>query len=164
MAILEQYWETKRPVKYGQCWVFSGLCTTVARALGIPARTLTNFASAHDTDGSITIDVECDKYGEPLDDNHDSIWNFHVWNEAWMARPDLPHGFGGWQAFDATPQETSEGIYCCGPCSVAAIKQGEVNLPYDAPFVFAEVNADKVCWQRDATGRPQNVFCIKSAT
>lgn len=35
--------------------------------------------------------------------------NFHVWNDCWMARPDLPTGYGGWQAVDATPQETSEG-------------------------------------------------------
>ena len=27
----------------------------------------------------------------------------------WMARPDLPAGFGGWQAIDATPQEASDG-------------------------------------------------------
>jgi len=27
-----------------------------------------------------------------------------------MARPDLPAGFGGWQAIDATPQETSDGM------------------------------------------------------
>ena len=26
-----------------------------------------------------------------------------------MARPDLPKGYGGWQAIDATPQETSDG-------------------------------------------------------
>ncbi len=26
-----------------------------------------------------------------------------------MTRPDLPPGYGGWQAVDATPQETSEG-------------------------------------------------------
>ena len=26
-----------------------------------------------------------------------------------MARPDLPSGYGGWQAIDATPQETSDG-------------------------------------------------------
>lgn len=60
----------------------------------------------------------------------DSIWNFHVWVEAWMARPDLPKGnscdvvfkktrmllyvqirlgYGGWQAIDATPQERSAG-------------------------------------------------------
>ena len=26
-----------------------------------------------------------------------------------MARPDLPPGYGGWQAIDATPQEASGG-------------------------------------------------------
>ena len=35
--------------------------------------------------------------------------NFHVWNESWFKRPDLPGGHDGWQAHDATPQETSEG-------------------------------------------------------
>jgi hypothetical protein len=35
--------------------------------------------------------------------------NFHVWNEVWMSRPDLPDkGYGGWQACDATPQEASD--------------------------------------------------------
>ena len=47
-------------------------------------------------------DIDSDYYGS------DSIWNFHVWNEVYMARPDLPSGFGGWQAIDATPQEASE--------------------------------------------------------
>ena len=42
---------------------------------------------------------------------HDSIWNFHVWNDVWMARSDLPVGYGGWQAVDATPQEASGGRY-----------------------------------------------------
>lgn len=35
--------------------------------------------------------------------------NYHCWNEAWMKRPDLPVGFGGWQAVDSTPQENSDG-------------------------------------------------------
>lgn len=37
--------------------------------------------------------------------------NFHVWNEAWLKRPDLPDPYSkaAWNAFDATPQETSEG-------------------------------------------------------
>ena len=26
--ILEEFWTTKKTVKYGQCWVFSGLVTT----------------------------------------------------------------------------------------------------------------------------------------
>ena len=34
---------------------------------------------------------------------------FHVWNDAWMERKDLPAGFGGWQVLDATPQESSQG-------------------------------------------------------
>lgn len=27
-SILEEFWETKRAVRYGQCWVFGGLLTT----------------------------------------------------------------------------------------------------------------------------------------
>ncbi|KAK3737822.1 hypothetical protein RRG08_063228 [Elysia crispata] len=110
VGIVEQYWENNKSVKYGQCWVFSGVSTTVCCALGIPARSVTNFASAHDTDGSVTIDIMFDESGERDDYmTDDFIWNFHVWNEAWMARPDLAKGFGGWQAFDATPQELSNG-------------------------------------------------------
>jgi len=56
-----------------------------------------------------------------------------------MARPDLPLGYGGWQAVDATPQETSQGTFRCGPASLAAICNGQVFLKHDAPFVFAEV-------------------------
>ena len=33
VEILEEYWKTKRPVKYGQCWVFSGVVTTGRRNL-----------------------------------------------------------------------------------------------------------------------------------
>ncbi|TRZ07581.1 hypothetical protein HGM15179_019526, partial [Zosterops borbonicus] len=44
------------------------------------------------------------------------------------------------------------GLFCCGPCSVTAVKNGEVFLKYDTPFVFAEVNSDKVYWQRQPHG------------
>lgn len=147
VAILEEYMRTKKDVKYGQCWVFSGLLTTLCRALGIPTRSVTNFDSAHDSDCSMTIDKHLDKEtGEPLDHMDDSVWNFHVWNEAWMQRPDLPSGNDGWQAFDATPQETSQGRMQCGPAPVAAIKRGDVYLDYDTKFIFAEVNADRIMW------------------
>ncbi len=52
----------------------------------------------------------------------DSIWNFHVWVEAWMTRPDLPKGYGGWQAIDATPQERSNGYNKCFKHKVIQIK------------------------------------------
>lgn len=35
--------------------------------------------------------------------------NFHVWNECWMIRKDLPPGYNGWQVLDPTPQQTSSG-------------------------------------------------------
>ena len=34
-----------------------------------------------------------------------------MWNDVWMTRPDLPQGYGGWQAIDATPQQASEGTF-----------------------------------------------------
>ncbi|CAG5134109.1 unnamed protein product [Candidula unifasciata] len=162
VAILEEYWRTKRPVKYGQCWVFAGVATTVCRVLGIPARVVTNYSSAHDTDGTITIDYHMTAEDEmDASMNTDSVWNFHVWTEIWSTRPDLPPGYGGWQVIDATPQEASDGIYCCGPASVIAVQHGEVNLPYDGPFVFAEVNADTVYWQPNQRGVYECVYMDK---
>ncbi|XP_077125216.1 protein-glutamine gamma-glutamyltransferase 4 [Ranitomeya variabilis] len=156
-AIIQNYYKTKRPVLFGQCWVFSGVVTTIMRCIGIPARSITNFSSAHDTEENLKIDFYMNENGEKMDEFcTDSIWNFHVWNDVWMKRPDLPSGYDGWQALDATPQEPSEGIFQCGPCSLTAIKKGLVYLPYDAKFVFAEVNADRIEWMvKDMYGDAQ---------
>lgn len=86
-----------------------------------------------------------DEAGNILEElNSDSVWNFHVWNEAWMKRLDLGPEYDGWQAIDATPQQLSEDIFRCGPASVSAVKSGEILKHYDCSFLFAEVNADKV--------------------
>ncbi|RXN16944.1 glutamine gamma-glutamyltransferase [Labeo rohita] len=141
--ILKKWAETRfSPVKYGQCWVFAAVMCTVMRALGIPTRVITNFNSAHDTDGNMVIEEYYDGNGKKLPISGDSIWNFHVWVESWMKRPDLGRGYDGWQALDATPQERSTGMFRCGPASVKAVYQRKVEAQYDVPFVYAEVNAD----------------------
>ncbi|XP_041060955.1 protein-glutamine gamma-glutamyltransferase 2-like isoform X2 [Carcharodon carcharias] len=135
-----------QPVRFGQCWVFAAVACTVLRCLGIPTRPITNFNSAHDTEQNLRIDSFIDENGKISKKSKDSVWNFHCWIESWMTRPDLKPGYDGWQVIDPTPQEKSEGIYCCGPASVKAIKSGDIDQKFDSPFVFAEVNADYVSW------------------
>uniref|UniRef100_A0A8D3CMR5 Protein-glutamine gamma-glutamyltransferase 2 n=1 Tax=Scophthalmus maximus TaxID=52904 RepID=A0A8D3CMR5_SCOMX len=148
------------PVKFGQCWVFAGVMCSVMRLFGIPCRVVTNYSSAHDTNSNLTIDVYHADYGVRERESPDSVWNFHVWVEGWMKRPDLAVDgkFDGWQVLDPTPQEMSNGIFCCGPASVKAIQSGDVNLKYDVPFVFAEVNADCVDWLVKADGSKLKIF------
>ncbi|XP_066481869.1 coagulation factor XIII A chain [Tiliqua scincoides] len=152
--ILLEYHSSKQPVRYGQCWVFAGVFNTFLRCIGIPGRVVTNYSSAHDNDANLQLDIFLDEEGQ-VDSKltKDSVWNYHCWNEAWMSRPDLPVGFGGWQVVDSTPQENSDGMYRCGPASVQAIKHGHVCFQFDSPFVFAEVNSDVVYSRALKNGR-----------
>ncbi|TRY89156.1 hypothetical protein DNTS_018074 [Danionella cerebrum] len=157
--ILLQYaQEGCKPVQYAQCWVFAGVLNTFLRCLGIPTRVITNFLSAHDNNGSIKTEIVLDKSGN-IDrrETKDSIWNFHCWNEVYMRRLDLPDQFSGWQVVDSTPQENSDGLFRCGPTSVEAIKQGEISYPFDARFVFAEVNSDVIYYQKDQFGKSKTL-------
>ncbi|XP_078275091.1 protein-glutamine gamma-glutamyltransferase 2-like [Rhinoraja longicauda] len=147
ISILHRWNESGcQPVRYGQCWVFAALACTVLRCFGIPTRHITNFNSAHDKEQDLKIDSFSDERGKTLNISKDSIWNFHCWVESWMTRPDLKPGYDGWQVLDPTPQERSGGVFCCGPSPLKAIKNGDVDLKFDTPFVFAEVNADCVSW------------------
>ncbi|XP_026205878.1 transglutaminase 5, like isoform X2 [Anabas testudineus] len=140
--ILKQWAQTGySPVKYGQCWVFAAVMCTVMRVLGIPCRVVTNFNSAHDTNNNLLIEEYYTETGQKLNNSKDSIWNFHIWVECWMSRRDLGSGMDGWQVLDPTPQERSGGVFCCGPAPVKAIKDRRIDLLYDVPFVYAEVNA-----------------------
>ncbi|XP_049997636.1 protein-glutamine gamma-glutamyltransferase 4 isoform X1 [Alexandromys fortis] len=160
VPILQQHFITKEPVCFGQCWVFSGILTTALRAVGIPARSVTNFESAHDTGKNLIVDIYLDESGKTITHlTKDSVWNFHVWTDAWMKRQDLPQGHDGWQVLDATPQEISEGGFRTGPSPLSAIRLGKVEIQYDTKFVFTEVNGDKFIWLvKQNQGREKNVL------
>ncbi|XP_063003597.1 protein-glutamine gamma-glutamyltransferase E-like [Elgaria multicarinata webbii] len=164
VAILRNWSQNNyRPVRYGQCWVFAGVAGTVLRCLGIPTRLITNFNSAHDVDRNLSIDKYYDPSGKSLKIGQDSIWDYHVWNEGWFVRRDLGTALGGWQVIDSTPQERSQGIYQCGPASVLAVKQGDVNLNYDTAFVYMEVNADINRWVVYPDKTRVRVYCDTSS-
>lgn len=171
-SILKQWASSDfHPVKYGQCWVFAAVMCTVMRVLGIPTRLVTGYNSAHDTNGNLVIEEYYTEKGEKLPNNHDSIWNFHVWVECYMKRRDLPEGFDGWQVVDPTPQEMSDGVYRCGPAPVKAIRDRRIDMAFDVPFIYAEVNADvhmyimresKVLGYTIDTDRVGVLICTKS--
>jgi hypothetical protein len=73
-----------------------------------------------------------------------------------MSRPDLNSGSpGDWQAFDVTPQMTTDGVYCAGPCAVKAVKRGEIFQRHDCSLVFFDIYADIIHWvlQEDRSWR-----------
>jgi len=151
-------------VKYGQCWVFGGCLTSAGRSLGIPARTLTNFESAHESPNSDPnnmydrqLDMFFDASGSYLSTDGGSIWNFHVWCEFWLKRADLSvSSYAGWQAVDATPQERSDGLMQMGPASVNAIQALDTKTKYDSGFVASEVGSTVTKWIQYDTGKEQN--------
>ncbi|XP_023655948.1 coagulation factor XIII A chain-like isoform X2 [Paramormyrops kingsleyae] len=159
VEILLSYASSGIPVCFAQCWVFAGVFNTILRCLGIPSRTVTGYKSAHDNNGNLKTNIIVDQSGRlNMDCTTDSIWSYHCWNEVYMARPDLPVGFGGWQVVDSTPQDNTDGFRRCGPAPVYAIKQGMICYPFDAPYMFSEVNSDVIVYQREQDNKLTKLF------
>ncbi|EFX71341.1 hypothetical protein DAPPUDRAFT_111732 [Daphnia pulex] len=66
--IFEHYLRNgSKPVKYGQCWVFAAVATSIFRALGIPSRPVTNFVSARDTNHTLSVNKYFDNiFGDEM--------------------------------------------------------------------------------------------------
>jgi len=127
-----------RSIGWGQCWVFAGVLVSGCRTLGIPARPITNFNSAHEPAGSgpspyrNSIDYFYNRWGKQVK-TLGSIWNYHAWVEAWFD--------SHWHAIDATPQEKSANLYRLGPAALRDVKGGLTQDIYDVDFVYSEINS-----------------------
>jgi len=158
--IFSLYHKNQQTVKWAQCWVFAGTLTTAGRTIGIPARQITNFQSAHESSQygpyRSSIDYLFDASGEQKG-MLGSIWNFHAWVEFYFSRVDLSSG-DGWQVVDATPQEPSDGEYKLGPASKQKILNKDLDADYDTHFVESEVDAVVRQYVPYDTGKAKHPF------
>ncbi|XP_052245794.1 hemocyte protein-glutamine gamma-glutamyltransferase-like [Dreissena polymorpha] len=168
VAILKQYLDNvisangddPEPVRYGHCFVYAGLVTTICRAVGIPCRCVTNYNSGRGTDGRLAIDfyyeVKADgSIGELETDEQELVWSFHVWNDVWMKRIDVakPCNEPDWQAIDATPSVTNGNVpQVSGPAPLHAVKNYLPEVKHDVDQLFAEVNSEVLHWLKVDVG------------
>jgi len=164
-SIFKDSIKANRATKFGQCWVFASLLTTIGRALGIATRSVSNFDSAHERRDPKTkeFDLNCnvfydydatkDSWSTNKEKSDASVWNFHVWNEMFFKRTDVKDG-DGWQAVDSTYQELTSGPFeapfgkdmtACGPSSLAHLRAdlgraGSKAPGYDVAFVGGQTN------------------------
>lgn len=64
--------------------------------------------------------------------------------------------YSSWHWFNSSVS----GVFRCGPASLKAVKKGEVYLPYDTAFVFAEVNGDRVYWNVKKSDGSMKAFSV----
>lgn len=83
----------------------------------------------------------------------------------WTPRPKkrAKVGIVGWArtplaARCSSYSSSCPGTFQCGPASVTAIREGDVHLAHDGPFVFAEVNADYITWLWHEDKRRERVY------
>ncbi|RWS09363.1 annulin-like protein, partial [Dinothrombium tinctorium] len=139
--ILEKfYYYNLEKIGFGQCWVFSGLLITMLRVLGIPSRPVTVSFAGVDFDKDLTIDYEKSWWWgtlKPKDDKNYK-WNFHVWVQASMQRPDMGSKYSGWQEIDPS--------YAKGPVSQRSLIESEINST-DLAYFYAAINGDEAVWE-----------------
>ncbi|XP_074145512.1 protein 4.2 isoform X4 [Sminthopsis crassicaudata] len=158
-----------RQVPDGQGWVLAAVTCSVLRSLGIPARVITIYDSAQDTQGALTVNEYYDQNGLPNGEHKGSRICipsplqcfpfpthsiFQVLTECWMARPDLPPGYGGWQLVDSSLQKEGGAnvLSTCDLVPVKAIKEGVLDLSPGTPALFASLNASCAIWLRHKDG------------
>jgi hypothetical protein len=145
-------------VKYGQCWVFSAIVLSFSRALGVPCRSVSIFGAGHPQckmwqfTGCNSVHQSPEFTDTLIEQGKNTglfynatVWNFHVTNDIFIQRQD-DKKYSGWNLIDATPQESSYGLWMMGPAPLSAIRDKEMKVPSDTSFGVAECNYKIVHW------------------
>lgn len=162
--ILANYVKNYTKTKWGECWVYAGVMTSLFRTLGIPCRQISayqvfrqycseipdnnNQQVCKDGMGKFTGICKADKNKDnSFKATNGFLWSFHMWNNIWFNRQDFKDEFKSyngpdWQIVDATPQELSFGVNQLGPCPLKCLKDRFMNnqILYDSCFLNTEIN------------------------
>ncbi|CAF3862778.1 unnamed protein product [Rotaria sp. Silwood1] len=123
--------------------VFCSLC----RSLGIPCRIVTVYNAISQNQEKENIDVNWNTRQRPtIVVNSKLTRPWHVWNECWIRRDDLPESNSGWQVIDSSFIEYNTNIRHTGPCSVVALKSATLNLKWDTINIYHVLNGSKTYW------------------
>ncbi|KAF0991450.1 hypothetical protein HZS_4445, partial [Henneguya salminicola] len=149
LDIYKEYLTSACPVKWGQCFVFSMLLTSMCRNVGIVSKSVSGFLIGHDNEKDGYITMHIDEETSDLLPRSETLWNFHAWNNVLLNRQNISTEFSSadlikitWQHLDGTPQERSQGIYQCGPYPVELLRRHihKSTVPYDGTPVYHSIN------------------------
>lgn len=154
--IFSLYLKTKLPVKYGKSWTVAACVTSMFRSLGMASRPVTGDKIGIDGNNNLLIDSCIDEKRLIFTNLHlcdsDFVLNSHVWTEVWMARKDLSrtypyYTFPSWQIIDGSAGYFNGKLKSnFGPSPVAAVRNGDVNVPFNTSTAFAMIGSPKVLW------------------
>lgn len=83
----------------------------------------------------------------------DSFWNFHVWTEIFIERPDLyyPYNKASWNFIDPSPNTNitnSLNLQFYGPVPVESVKEGDFIHSFDYEYLYSSINAYRRLWKK----------------
>jgi hypothetical protein len=169
------YWRNGRqPAEFGQCWMLAPSLAAPLRTMGIPSR-IVEARYARGSNGVLGAAIgkdsdydgilrDCWTWVPPLHPRpfsraivrdqacvanrpgyRDRDWNYHVWTEAFLSRPDLPAAYSSpsWQALDAStniefigPSFQPPSYVQIGPASLPAMAAGQfgADIGYETKY------------------------------
>lgn len=109
---------------------------------------MTAFSCAQGTGGGLLADEYYSEEGLLSGEGQRGrIWIFQTSTECWMARPDLPQGYRGWQILYPSAPKGRAVLKACELVPVRAVKEGTLGLTPGVADIFASVNASCVVWK-----------------